>query len=69
MQQFESININKTGDGKVKAEVTYENSGDKKEFSFEGRDDEVRKQIKDTQELPEAKKNSLLNALQNKPIS
>lgn len=67
MQQFESVSINKTGDGKVKAEVSYDNNGDKKEFTFEGSYDEVRKQIKDTKELPEDKKNSLLNALQNKP--
>ena len=67
MQQFESISINKTGDGKVRAEVTIDNNGDKKEFNFEGKYDEVRKQIRETKELPEDKKNSLLNALDNKP--
>jgi hypothetical protein len=67
MQQFESISINKTGDGKVRAEVSYDNNGDKKQFSFEGKYDEVRKQIKETKELPEDKKNSLLNALKNNP--
>ena len=67
MQQFESFSINQTGDGNVRAEVSFENNGDKKEFTFEGSYDEVRKQIKDTKELPEDKKNGLLNALQNKP--
>jgi len=67
MQQFESISINKTGDGKVRAEVTFDNNGDKKEFTFEGKYDEVRKQIQETKELPEDKKNSLLNALKNNP--
>jgi len=67
MQQFESISINKTGDGKVKAEVSYEINGDKKEFTFEGQYDEVRKQISEDKELPDDKKNALLNALDNKP--
>lgn len=67
MQQFESISINKTGDGKVRAAVTIDNNGDKKEFTFEGKYDEVRKQIQETKELPEDKKNSLLNALKNNP--
>jgi hypothetical protein len=67
MQQFESISIKQTGDGNVHAEVSFESNGDKKEFTFEGKYDEVRKQISETKELPEDKKNSLLNALQNKP--
>ena len=67
MQQFESISIKQTGDGTVHAEVSFENNGDKKEFTFDGKYDEVRKQIQETKDLPEDKKNSLLNALQNKP--
>jgi hypothetical protein len=67
MQQFESINIQQTGDGKVRAEVSFDNNGDKKEFNFEGKIDEVRKQIKETKDIPEDKKNGLLNTLQNKP--
>ena len=67
MQQFESISINKTGDGKVHAEVTIDDNGNKKEFTFDGKYDEVRKQIQETKELPEDKKNSLLNALQDNP--
>ena len=67
MQQFESISINKTGDGKVRAEVTIDNNGDKKKFTFEGKYDEVRKQIQQTKELPADKKNSLLNALKDNP--
>ena len=67
MQQFESISINKTGDGKVRAAVTIDNNGDKKEFTFEGKYDEVRKQIQQSKELPEDKKSSLLNALKDNP--
>jgi len=67
MQQFESISIKQTGDGTVHAEVSFETNGDKKEFTFEGKYDDVRKQIKENKELPEDKKNSLLNALQDKP--
>ncbi len=67
MQQFEALSIKQTGDGKVHAEVSFDNNGDKKEFSFDGTYDEVRKQIKETKELPEDKKNSLLNSLKNNP--
>ena len=68
MQQFESINIQKTGDGKVRAEVEFqENNGKKKTFSFEGNYDEVRQQIKAAKDLPEDKKNSLINAIKNNP--
>jgi len=68
MQQFESIKI-KTMDGdRYHAEVEYqENGGEKKQFIFEGKYDEVREQIKSNKDLPESKKNSLLNALKNNP--
>jgi len=68
MQQFESIKI-KTMDGdRYHAEVEYrENGGEKKQFTFEGKYDEVREQIKSNKDLPESKKNSLLNALKNNP--
>ena len=68
MQQFESIRINQTGDGTYRAEVEYQqNDGEKKRFVFEGKYDDVRKQIKKAQGLPDSKKNSLLNALKNNP--
>jgi len=68
MQQFESVSIKKTGDDKYRAEVEFqENGGEKKQFIFEGKYDEVRKQIKEAKDLPENKKNSLLNALKNNP--
>ncbi len=68
MQQFESISIQQKGDGEYKAKVQFqENNGEKKEFLFEGKYDEVRKQIKEAKGLPESKKNSLLNALKNNP--
>jgi len=68
MQQFESISINSLPDDRFKAKVTYqENGGEKKEFIFEGKYDEIRKKIEGSKELPESKKNSLLNALKNNP--
>ena len=68
MQQFESISINSLADDRYKATVEYlENGGEKKTFTFEGKYDEIRKQIQENKELPDSKKNSLLNALKNNP--
>lgn len=68
MQQFESIQIKKLDGDRYHAEVEYqENGGEKKQFTFEGKYDEVREQIKSNKDLPESKKNSLLNALKNNP--
>jgi len=68
MQQFESIQIKKLDGDRYHAEVEYqENGGEKKQFIFEGKYDEVREQIKSNKDLPESKKNSLLNALKNNP--
>ena len=44
-----------------------ENGSEKKKFTFEGKSDEIRKQISEEKGLPESKKNSLLNALKNNP--
>lgn len=68
MQQFESIQIRSLDGDRYHAEVEYqENGGEKKKFTFEGKYDEIREQIKNNKELPESKKNSLLNALKNNP--
>lgn len=66
MQQFSSLQIKSLDGERYHAEVEYQiNDGEKKKFSFEGKQDEIRKQIKDHKELPESKKSSLLNALSN----
>ena len=68
MQQFESIRIHSLDGERYHAEVEYqENGGEKKKFTFEGKYNEIREQIKNNKELPESKKNSLLNALKNNP--
>ncbi len=72
MQQFESIKVQKLNDDRYRAEVEYqentgEESGEKKKFAFEGKYNEIREQIKNNKDLPESKKNSLLNALKNNP--
>jgi membrane-associated protease RseP (regulator of RpoE activity) len=68
MQQFESIQVRTLDGDRYHAEVEYqENGGEKKQFVFEGKYDEVLEQIKNNKELPESKKNSLLNALKNNP--
>ncbi len=68
MQQFQSIQIKRLDGDRYHAEVEYqENGGEKKKFTFEGSYQEVREQIKNNKELPQSKKNSLLNALKNNP--
>jgi membrane-associated protease RseP (regulator of RpoE activity) len=68
MQQFESFSIKQTGDDNYRAEVEFqENGGEKKHFTFEGKYDEVREQIKKEKGLPAEKKTSLLNALKGNP--
>jgi len=68
MQQFESIRIHSLDGKRYHAEVEYqENGGEKKKFVFEGTYDEIRKQIQENKELPDSKKNSLLNALKTNP--
>ena len=68
MQQFESIRIQTLSDDQYRAEVDYQEYGkEKKQFVFEGKYDEVIQQITSNKELPESKKNSLLNALKNNP--
>ncbi len=62
--QFESIEIEATGDDKIRAAVKYEDSnGDKKEFVFEGSQNEIRKQIMAQKDMAESRKQRLLQAL------
>lgn len=61
--QFESIQIESTGN-KQRAVVKYDDGqGNKKEFVFEGDQNEIRKQINAQDEMNEDKKQSLLQAL------
>ena len=68
MEQFEAISIRKLGDDRYRAEIEFlDDNGEKRKFSVEGTYDEVRKQIADNPDLPEQRKNSLLNALKMNP--
>lgn len=70
MQQFSSVQIKSLDGERYHAEVEYQiNNGEKKKFAFEGKQDEVRQQIKNHKELPESKKSSLLNALSNNNVT
>ncbi len=61
---FESIEIESTGNDKIRAAVKYEDSdGNRKEFVFEGNQDEIRKQIMNQKEMDNTKKQRLLQAL------
>ncbi len=62
--EFESIQIESTGNNKHRAAVKYEDSqGNKKEFVFEGNMNEIKQQILAQQEMNDDKKQSLLKAL------
>ncbi len=68
MEQFEAISIQKLGNDRYRAEIEFlDDNGEKRKFSAEGNYDEVRKQIADNPDLPEQRKNSLLNALKMNP--
>ncbi len=68
MEQFEAITIRKLGDGRYHAAIEFlDDNGEKKSFVVEGTYDEVREQIANNQDLPDSRKNSLLNALKKNP--
>lgn len=62
--QFQSIQVESIGQDKHRAMVSYQDSeGNKKEFVFEGKLDEIKQQIMAAEEMAEDKKQSLLQAL------
>lgn len=65
---FESVEVRSLADGRYRAEVAYKDgSGNQKSFIFEGKRDEIIGQIKDHNDLPQEKKQALLNALNMRP--
>lgn len=62
--QFESVQIESTGNNQHRAVVKYEDGeGNKKEFIFEGNLQQMRQQILDQKNMDENKKQNLLQAL------
>lgn len=62
--EFESVQMESVGPDKYKASVKYEDSdGNKQEFIFEGKMNEIYKQILSHKTLPKNKKRSLIQAL------
>ncbi len=65
---FESVEVKTLPDGRYHAEVAYKDeNGDQKSFTFEGKREEIIKQIQEQQELPVEKREALLNALNMQP--
>lgn len=61
---FDSLTLTRTGAGKFKAEIKYENDkGSMDTAQFEGTRDELRKDINDRKDLPENEREHLLRAL------
>ncbi len=61
---FESVQVQTIGNGRYRAEVTYKNTANEsKQFSFEGKKEEIIEQVKKQKDLPSDKKQSLINAL------
>lgn len=68
MEQFEVITIRKLDNDRYHVAIEFlDKNGEKKQFVVEGSYDDVRKQIANNEELPESRKNSLLNALKKNP--
>ncbi|HHJ18450.1 MAG TPA: PDZ domain-containing protein [Gammaproteobacteria bacterium] len=65
---FESVQVNTLPDGRYHAEVSYKNKDNEtRNFTFEGKREEVIAQIKQQKDLPDDKKQALLNALNLQP--
>jgi len=61
---FESVQVRTLPDGRYHAEVSYKDqSNERKSFSFEGKKEEIVEQIQKQTDLPEDKRQALLNAL------
>ena len=62
---FESVQVRTLADGRYHAEVSYKDKADEsKQFTFEGKKEEIIEQINKHKELPDDKKKALLNALE-----
>ncbi len=61
---FESVNVKTLPDGRFHAEMSYkDDKGETRNFTFEGKRDEIVDQIKRRKDLPDDKKQALLQAL------
>ena len=61
---FESVNVKTLPDGRYHAEMSYKDEkGDTHNFTFEGKRDEIVDQINNRKDLPDDKKQALLQAL------
>ena len=64
VEQSESLQISSLADGKVHVEFSYQDQANQQQnFSFEGSKAEVQQQIQQLKNLPEPKKQTLLQAL------
>ncbi len=67
IETFEALSINKTADGKYKVVVEYlSDKGVKKHHEFQGTRDEINRLIRQEKDLPQALKQRLLQALNNR---
>ena len=65
---FQSVQVKTLPDGRYHAEVSFKDAnGEIKNFTFEGKQDEITEQINKQTDLPADKKQALLNALNMQP--
>ncbi len=65
---FETVEVKTLPDGRYRAKVSFKDQSDEiKTFTFEGKKHEIIEQIEQLKELPDAKKQALLQALNLKP--
>ncbi len=63
-ESFESLNVEKRGDGSYRASIEYlEKDGVKRSFKFEGTGEELRRQIGETKAIAPAARRHLLDAI------
>ena len=65
---FESVQVKTLSNGNYHAEVSFKDKNNEtKSFTFEGKRDEIIKQIQNQKDLPDDKRKALLNALNMRP--
>lgn len=66
--EFQSVQINSLANGRYRAEIHYKNQQNQdKRFTFEGTREEITQQIQQQNDLPQEKKQALLNAFTMQP--
>ncbi len=68
-ERFQAFSLERTGEDKYKATIDYQlPDGTKKHLEFQGSREEIRHQVMGTQDLPDAERRQILNALEGRGV-